>query len=165
MPSFDVVSKLDLHEIENAVNQAHKELTTRYDFQGTKTSVALAPDRQSINLQSSTKERLEAAYEVLLAKLSKRGVSLMAVVGGKQEQAGLGVMKQTITFQQGIPVEKSKELVALVKEHKLKVQASIQGDQLRVTGKSRDELQAAIALFKQSADKLKVDMQFTNFRE
>lgn len=165
MPSFDVVSKLDLHEIENAVNQAQKELTTRYDFQGTKTSVALAPDRQSINLQSSNKDRLEAAYEVLLAKLSKRGVSLMAVQAGKQEQAGLGVMKQAITFQQGIPVEKSKELVALVKEHKLKVQASIQGDQLRVTGKSRDELQGAIALFKQHADRLKVDMQFTNFRE
>jgi uncharacterized protein YajQ (UPF0234 family) len=165
MPSFDVVSKLDSHEIENAVNQAHKELNTRYDFQGTKSQVTLSPDRQTIHLQSNSKERLEAAYEVLLAKLSKRGVPLMAVQAGKHEQAGLGIMKQDITFQQGIPVEKSKELVALVKEHKLKVQASIQGDQLRVTGKSRDELQGAIALFKANADKVKVDMQFTNFRD
>lgn len=165
MPSFDVVSKLDFHEVENAVNQAHKELTTRYDFQGTKTQVTLAADRQSIQLQSNSKERLEAAYEVVLAKLAKRGVPLLAVQPGKQEQVGLGMMKQTLTFQQGIPVEKSKELIALLKEHKLKVQGSIQGDQMRVTGKSRDELQQAIALFKANADKLKLEMQFTNFRD
>lgn len=165
MPSFDVVSKLDFHEVENAVNQAHKELTTRYDFQGTKTQVTLAADRQSIQMQSNSKERLEAAYEVVLAKLAKRGVPLLAVQPGKQEQVGLGMMKQTLTFQQGIPVEKSKELIALLKEHKLKVQGSIQGDQMRVTGKSRDELQQAIALFKANADKLKLEMQFTNFRD
>jgi len=165
MPSFDVISKLDPHEIENAVNQAHKELTTRYDFQGTKTKVTLAPDRESIQLESNSKERLEAAYEALLAKLAKRGVPLLAVIPGKQEQVGLGMMKQTLTFQQGIPVEKSKELIALLKEHKLKVQASIQGDQLRVTGKKRDDLQEAIALFKANGDRIKVEMQFTNFRE
>ena len=163
MPSFDVVSKLDPHEIENAVNQAHKELTTRYDFQGTKTKVTLAPDRESIQLESNSKERLEAAYEALLAKLAKRGVPLLAVIPGKQEQVGLGMMKQTLTFQQGIPVEKSKELIALLKEHKLKVQASIQGDAVRVTGAKRDDLQAAIALVrKEMAD---LPLSFSNFRD
>jgi uncharacterized protein YajQ (UPF0234 family) len=165
MPSFDVVSKLNLAELINAVSQAKKELATRYDFQGTKTDVELAPDQQSITLKSSTEDRVDAAYEILLAKLHKRGVSLRSLSREKREQMGLGMFRQLVKLQQGIPVEKSKELVKILKESKIKAQASIQGEELRVSGKNRDDLQAVIALFRQSADKVEIDMQFTNFRE
>ncbi len=165
MPSFDVVSKIDLHELDNALNQARKEISTRYDFQGTHTEITLAEDRASILLKANSEGRVEAAYEVLLQRLAKRGLPLRAFTRGPMDSKSLGVVKQTVSIQQGIPVEKGRELVKLAKETKLRVQASIQGDQLRISGKSRDDLQSAIALFRQQQDKLQLDMQFTNFRD
>lgn len=165
MPSFDVVSKIDLAELDNAVNQTKKELSTRYDFQGTQADVVLAPDHTAITVKANSEDRVQAAKEVLLGKLAKRNVSLHALEYGDIEKTGLHNVKQVIKLQQGIPVEKSKELVKLLKESKLKVQGSIQADQLRVTGKNRDDLQAAMALFRKEQDRMKLDMQFTNFRE
>jgi cyclic-di-GMP-binding protein len=165
MPSFDVVSKIDLAELDNAVNQTKKEISTRYDFQGAQADIVLAPDKTSLTVKANSEDRVQAAKEVLLPKLAKRGISLLALEYEPIEKTGLSNVKQVIKLQQGIPVEKSKELVKLVKEAKMKVQASIQGDQLRVTGKNRDDLQAAIALFRKEQERLKLDMQFTNFRD
>lgn len=165
MPSFDVVSKVNLNELDNAVNQTKKEIQTRYDFQGTHTEVTLAEDKKVIFLKSDSEGRLQAAYDVLQSKLVKRGVSLRALDPGEIEKTSLGAVKQTILLQQGIPVEKSKDLIKVLKESKLKVQGSIQGDELRVSGKNRDDLQAAIALCRQQMDRLKIDMQFVNFRD
>jgi cyclic-di-GMP-binding protein len=165
MPSFDVVSKIDTAELDNAVNQTKKELSTRYDFQGAQADVVVAPDKTSLTVKANSEERVQAAKEVLLPKLAKRGIPLVALEYEPIEKTGLSNVKQLIKLQQGIPVEKSKELVKLLKDSKMKVQASIQGDQLRVTGKNRDDLQAAIALFRKEQDRLKLDMQFTNFRD
>ncbi len=165
MPSFDVVSKINLQELDNAVNQTRKEIATRYDFQGTHTEVTLADDRNSIQLKANSEGRLQGAYDVLQSKLVKRGVSLRALQPGPVDSAALGQVKQAIGLQQGIPVERARELVKALKDSKLKVQAAIQGDQLRVTGKNKDDLQAVIALFRGQQDKLKLDMQFTNFRD
>lgn len=165
MPSFDAVSKIDLQELDNAVNQTRKEIATRYDFQGTHTEVSLAEDRSGILLKANSEGRLQAGYEVLQSKLVKRGVSLRALLPGPVDAAALGHVKQTIALQQGIPMDKARELVKAVKDSKLKIQASIQGDQLRVTGKSKDDLQAALALFRSRQESLKVDLQFTNFRD
>ena len=165
MPSFDVVSKIDLAELDNAINQTKKEISTRYDFQGAQADIVLAPDKTSITIKANSEDRVQAAKEVLLPKMAKRGISLLALEYEPIEKTGLSNVKQVIKLQQGIPVEKSKELVKLVKEAKMKVQASIQGDQLRVTGKNRDDLQAAIALFRKEQERLKLDMQFTNFRD
>jgi cyclic-di-GMP-binding protein len=165
MPSFDVVSKIDIAELDNAVNQAKKEISTRYDFQGVNGDFVLAPDKTSITVKANSEEKVQAAKEVLLTKLAKRGIPLLALEYEPIEKTGLSNVKQLIKLQQGIPVEKSKELVKLLKDSKMKVQASIQGDQLRVTGKNKDDLQAAMALFRKEADRLKLDMQFTNFRD
>ena len=165
MPSFAVVSKMDIQEVDNALNQARKEISTRYDFQGFPTAIELAPDQKSVMLKTRDAEKLKAAREIVLQKLSKRGISLLGVQMGEVDTVGLGQAKQVLTFQQGIPVEKSKEMVKLLKESKLKLQGSIQGDALRVTGKSRDELQSAIALFRQHQDALAIDLQFDNFRD
>lgn len=165
MPSFDVVSKLDFAELDNALNQTRKELSTRYDFQGTSPELTLAPDRTAITVACNSRERVQAAKEVLLTKMAKRGLSLRALEFDEPEQTGLNKVRQTLRLQQGIPVEKAKELQKLLKDSKLKVQGSIQGDELRVSGKNRDDLQAAIALFRKEQDRLKLDMQFTNFRD
>ncbi|HZH79405.1 MAG TPA: YajQ family cyclic di-GMP-binding protein [Archangium sp.] len=165
MPSFDVVSKIDLAELDNAINQTKKEISTRYDFQGAQADIVLAPDKTSLTIKANSEDRVQAAKEVLLPKMAKRGISLLALEYEPIEKTGLSNVKQLIKLQQGIPVEKSKELVKLIKDAKMKVQASIQGDQLRVTGKNRDDLQAAIALFRKEQERLKLDMQFTNFRD
>jgi cyclic-di-GMP-binding protein len=165
MPSFDVVSKIDLAELDNAINQTKKEISTRYDFQGAQADIVLAPDKTSLTIKANSEDRVQAAKEVLLPKMAKRGLSLLALEYEPIEKTGLSNVKQLIKLQQGIPVEKSKELVKLLKDSKLKVQGSIQADQLRVTGKNRDDLQAAIALFRKEQERLKLDMQFTNFRD
>jgi hypothetical protein len=165
MPSFDVVSKINLNELDNAVNQTRKEIQTRFDFQGTHTEVTLADDKKLILLRSDSEGRLQAAYDVLQSKFVKRGISLRTMNPGEIEKTSLGAVKQTILLQQGIPVEKSKDLIKVLKESRLKVQGSIQGDELRVSGKSKDDLQAAIALCRQQMDRLKIDMQFVNFRD
>ncbi len=165
MPSFDVVSKLNLAELDNAVNQARKEISTRYDFQGTSTEIQLADDKSSLLLKSSSEGRLEAAFDVLQTKFVKRGLSLRSLERLPIETAALGHVKQTLKLQQGIPVEKAKDLIKTLKESKLKVQGSIQGDQLRVSGKSKDELQQAIALLRAQQERLGIDLQFVNFRD
>jgi uncharacterized protein YajQ (UPF0234 family) len=163
MPSFDIVSQVDFQEVDNALTQSQKEIAQRYDFRNTGSSVTWGDDKKSVVIKANDTGRVEAAAEVLMAKLVKRNVPLKAATFGKIEPVSGQIQKQTITFQQGIPIEKAKEIAALVKESKLKVQASIQGDQLRVTGKARDDLQSAMALIR-GAD-LNVDVQFTNFRD
>jgi len=165
MPSFDVVSKVDLQEVDNAVNNSKKEIQTRFDFRGTQTEINLGEDRASVILKANSEQRLDAAYEVFLQKAVKRGLSARAMERKDVEKIGMGLVKQAVVIKQGIPTDKAKELVKVLKESKLKVQASIQGDQLRVQGKSRDELQEAIALLRQQQEKIQLDLQFINFRD
>src|SRR5216683_3793609 len=165
MPSFDVVSKINMQELDNALNQTRKEIGSRYDFQGTQTEVVLAEDQASLQLKANSQGRLQAAYDVLQGKLVKRGISLRVLQPGTIDPAALGHVKQQIKLQQGIPIEKARELIKALKDSKLKVQGAIQGDQLRITGKSRDDLQVAMALFRQQQETLKLDIQFTNFRD
>ena len=164
MPSFDIVNKVNAQEVDNAFQQARKEIEQRYDFKGTDTHLEKKDKEQGIQIRSSTEQRLEAAREVLMQKLAKRGVSLRGVKYGNVEQSGKNVL-QLITFAQGIEAEKAKSIVKLVKDSKLKVQAAIQGDSVRISGKSKDDLQAVIQLVRKNADSLSVDAQFENFRD
>ncbi len=164
MPSFDVVSEVNMAELENALTQAKKELETRYDFKGAKASLEMLP-KDEIQLKASTEERITALREILLAKITKRGISLRNVDFGKVEESGVQMHKQTISVKQGIAIEKAKKIVALIKDSKLKVQGSIQGEAVRVTGKNRDDLQSAMALLRGQADVLEVELQFNNFRD
>ena len=159
--SFDVVCKVDLDEVKNAVSQAMKEIGQRYDFKGSVSKIELKDDKVLV-LNSDDEVKLKAVIDVLQTKLHKRGVSIRSMVYGKLEPASKGSVRQDVTIQQGIPIEKAKGLIKAVKDAKIKVQASIQGDQLRVSGKSRDDLQEVIALFKR--DDQGLDLQFTNYR-
>jgi len=161
MPSFDVVSQVDMQEIDNAVNQTRKEVGQRYDFKDTKTEVGL--EKNEIRIQSTDDYKVKAVVEVLQSKMARRQVPLKALVYGAIEPAAGGRSKQTVTVQQGIATEKARVIVKLIKDAKLKVQAQIQGDQVRVSGKNRDDLQRAIQLLKQ--EDLDVALQFVNFRE
>ena len=162
MPSFDVVSKLDMQEVENALNNARKELATRYDFRGTATELERDADG-SILLRSSDQMHLEAAYKVLMEKMVKRQVSLRALDPQEPEPAAKNSLRQRILLKQGISVEKGKEINKAIKDSKLKVQSQIQDEQVRVTGKNRDDLQAAIRLLR--GQDFGLDLQFTNFRD
>ena len=161
MPSFDIVSKVDMQEVDNAVTQASKEISQRYDFKGSKSSIT--PEKDSVKVLADDDYKLKAVIDVLQSKFMKRNISIKALQYGKIEQASGGMVRQTITVQQGISKEKGKEIIAAIKEAKLKVQAQIQDEQVRVTGKNRDDLQEAIATLK--GKDLDVEMQFTNFRE
>lgn len=161
MPSFDVVSKLDLQEVDNAVNQTRKEVDQRYDFKGTRTEIAL--DGEEIRIGSSDEHRVAAVVDVLQTKLVKRGVSLKSLDYGKVEPASGSRVRQAIALRQGIAEDKAKLIVRRIKDAKLKVQAQIQADQVRVTGKNRDDLQAAIQLLRQ--DEFELPLQFVNFRD
>ncbi|MHB1845550.1 MAG: YajQ family cyclic di-GMP-binding protein [Deltaproteobacteria bacterium] len=163
MPSFDIFSKVDMQEVDNAVNQAMKELAQRYDFRGTDTKLSVGEDKKSIVIASNGEDKIEAATEVLRLKLVKRGVPLAAVEFQKPEATGGMRLRQVAKLQEGIPTEKAKEIVKLVKESKLKVQASIQGEELRITGKSRDDLQSAMQLVR--GHDFGADLQFGNFRD
>jgi len=158
--SFDVVSSVDLQEVKNAIAQATKELITRYDLKGTNSEVAL--QGEEIVLTSSDEFKLKAVKDILETRLVKRNVPLKALSYEKIEQALGGTVRQKVTLQKGIPTEKAREIVKLVKGSKVKVQVAIQGDQLRVSGKNRDDLQAVIRLLKETD--LGIDMQFTNYR-
>jgi uncharacterized protein YajQ (UPF0234 family) len=166
MPSFDIVSKVNMQEVDNAFQQAKKEIDQRYDFKGTDTSVErVQKDKEdSIKLRSSTEQRLEAAREIMVQKLAKRGVSLRSVKYGDLEQTGK-VIQQSLTFAQGIETEKAKAIAKLIKDSKLKVQAAIQGDALRVSGKNRDDLQAAMQLVRDNSEQIDVDVGFENRRD
>ena len=159
--SFDVVCKVDLDEVKNAVSQAMKEIGQRYDFKGSVSKIELKDDKILV-LTSDDEVKLKAVIDVLQTKLHKRGVSIRSMEYGKVQPATKGTVRQEITINQGIPVEKAKGLIKAIKDSKIKVQASIQGDQLRVSGKSRDDLQEVIALFKK--DDQGLDLQFTNYR-
>jgi uncharacterized protein YajQ (UPF0234 family) len=163
MPSFDIVSQIDFQEVDNALTQSQKEIAQRYDFKNTQVSLAWGEDKKSIVLKANAEDRVEAAKEVLQTKLVKRGVPLKAAIFGKIEPISGQLQKQTATFQQGIPTEKGKEIVKLIKDSKLRVQAAIQGESLRVSSKSRDDLQSVMQLVR-GAD-LDVDVQFNNFRD
>ena len=159
--SFDVVSKVDMAEVKNAVAQAMKEITQRYDFKGSVSEIELK-EEAALHLKSDDEVKLKAVVDVLQSKLFKRGVSIKNLEYGKVEAATKGTVRQEIKLLQGIPGEKAKGLVKVLKDSKLKVQAAIQGDQLRVSGKSKDDLQEAMALLKKNDQGL--ELQFTNFR-
>jgi len=161
MPSFDIVSQIDMQEVDNAVNQTVKEITQRYDFKNSKSEVTLEKD--SIKILADDDFRLKAIIDILQSKCIKRGVSLKALNHGSVESASGGLVRQIVTLQQGISKEKGKEILAVIKETKLKVQGQIQEDQVRVTGKNIDDLQEIIKLLK--GKDLGVEMQFINFRQ
>jgi len=159
-PSFDVVSQVNLPEVANAVAQAHKEITQRFDLKGTAASLTLTDTE--LTLTANDEFGLKAVNDILQGKLVKRGVPLKALDYGKIEPAAKGTVRQAVTVRQGIATEKAKEIVKAIKDAKLKVQAAIQGDQVRVSGKKKDDLQAAIALLR-AAD-FGIPLQFTNYR-
>src|SRR5215213_7056218 len=158
--SFDIVSTVDLQEVRNAVSQAEKEIANRYDLK--KAAADLRLEKEEITLEASDDFSLEQSLEVLKTKLVRRGVNLKSLRYGKIEAASGGRARQKITLQQGIPQETAKKLVAEIKTKKLKVQAAIQGDTVRVSGKNRDDLQAVIAALK-TLD-LDIPLTFTNYR-
>jgi uncharacterized protein YajQ (UPF0234 family) len=160
MPSFDIVSKVDLQEVDNAINQTVKEIGQRYDFKGSKCEVTL--EKESIKILADDDFRLKAIVDILQSKFIKRGISPKALQYGKAEEASGSMVRQIITLQVGISKEKAKDIGAVIKETKLKVQSQIQDDQLRVTGKNIDDLQEVIRILK--GKDLDIDMQFVNFR-
>ena len=159
--SFDIVSKIDLQEVSNAIQHALKEIHTRFDLKDSKSNIVL-DGKDAIVLSSIDEFKLKAVNDVFQQKLVKRGVPLKGLTYGPIDSALGGTAKQRITMQQGIPIEKAREIVKTVKNSKKKVQASIQGDLVRITGKDRDTLQEIIALLKQQD--FGIDMQFTNYR-
>lgn len=165
MPSFDVSSEMDWQELDNAVNQATKELSQRYDFKGVKSEIKLDQKAKTLTLWCSEEGKLEALNDIFQNKLIKRGISLLSLDYKEIEPAFGGSVRQNVIVQAGVSKEKGKEIIAAIKDSKLKVQAQIQDEQVRVTGKNRDDLQSAIALLKSKQDSLKVPMQFGNFRD
>ena len=158
--SFDIACKLDMQEVANAINQAKREIETRYDLKGAKNEIAL--DKMVITITSSDDMKLKAVLDILESKLHRRGIDLKALSIGDPEAAAGGAVRQTITLQDGVPQDKAKEIVRLIKDSKIRVQASIQEKQVRVSGKNRDDLQAVIALVK--AKDLGIALQFINYR-
>jgi uncharacterized protein YajQ (UPF0234 family) len=161
MPSFDIVSQVDMQEVRNAADQAMREVITRYDFKGTDSSIQLTDE--GITVESSAEGRLEAAVDVLKGKLVRRNVSLKSIAGGEPKQIGGGRYRAVFTLNEGIAQDAAKELTKTIKEAKLKVQVQIQGDQLRVSGKKRDDLQEVIATVKDLDYRL--PLQFVNYRD
>jgi cyclic-di-GMP-binding protein len=159
--TFDIVSKIDLQEVSNAIQQAMKEISTRFDLKDSKSNIAME-GKDAILLHSIDEYKLKSINDVFQQKLVKRGVALKGLTYGPVEPAANATSKQKITMQQGIPIEKARDIVKLIKNSKKKVQASIQGDLVRVSGKDRDALQEIIALLRQQD--FGIDMQFTNYR-
>lgn len=161
MPSFDVVSKIAMHEVDNAVQQASREVGTRYDFRDTDASIEKTAE--GIVIRAKGENRVAAAYVVLQEKLARRSVSLKSLDPQKVEPAAAGAHRQLIKLTQGISKEKAKDVVAFLKNTKLKVQASIQGDAVRVTGKKKDDLQECIAALR--GHDFGITLQYENFRD
>ena len=158
--SFDVACKLDMQEVANAINQAKREIETRYDLKGSKNDAV--QEKMDIVLTSPDDMKLKAVLDIVQSKLHRRGVDLKALTIGDPESAAGGTLRQRISLQDGIPQEKAREIVRLIKDSKVRVQASIQEKQVRVAGKNRDDLQTIIALLK--AKDLGIALQFTNYR-
>ncbi|MGM1045216.1 hypothetical protein SAMN05661091_2085 [Paenibacillus uliginis N3/975] len=158
--SFDIVSKMDMQELSNAINQAEREIETRFDFKDSKSSLKL--DKDALVIASEDEYKLNAVIDILQSKMVKRGLSLKNVDYGKIEPASLGTVRQRLSLKQGIDQENSKKINILIRDSKLKVKSQIQGDQIRVTGKSKNDLQAIMQLLRK-AD-LPLDLQFTNLK-
>lgn len=162
MPSFDIVVRVDLQEVDNAVNQAIKELAQRYDFKGSKSKIEW-DKKDEISIVGDDDYKLKAVLDILQSKMLKRGISIKNMTLSKVEPSFEGTVRQKAKLQMGIPSDKAKELNRLIKDSKIKVSSQFQEEQVRVTGKKRDDLQEAIGLVK-STD-LGLDFEFTNFRE
>lgn len=160
--SFDVVSQIEMPEVNNAIQQAMKEITTRYDLKDSKSSIELNEKDKKLTLASADDFKLRAVTEILQSKLVKRGVPIRNLTYGTINPAAGSTVKQEVTLTSGIPIEKSRDIVKKIKDSKLKLQAAIQGDLVRISGKDRDTLQQAIALLKGSD--FGIDLQFINFR-
>ncbi|MFZ3171260.1 MAG: YajQ family cyclic di-GMP-binding protein [Carboxydocellales bacterium] len=158
--SFDVVSQVDMQELENALNQAIKEIDTRFDFKNSKSSITHGDDK--ITLVSDDEFKLKNVVDILESKVIKRGISLRAIQYGKVEPAAKDTVRQVVTLKQGIAKEEAKKITQLIKDSKIKVQAQYQGDIVRVSGKDRDDLQNVIKLLKEKD--LELDLQFINYR-
>jgi len=160
MPSFDTVSEVDAHELGNAIDQASREISTRFDFKGSNAKVT--QEEPNIRIEAKSEFQLDQVYDILITKMSKRGIDVMCLERGKMEEANMSA-RQQIILRQGIDRETAKKLVKLIKDSKIKVQAAIQGEKLRITGKKRDDLQNVMSLLKDSD--LGVPLQFNNFRD
>jgi uncharacterized protein YajQ (UPF0234 family) len=158
--SFDIACKIDMQEVTNALDQARREVSTRYDLKGSKCEIAL--EKTDITVLAPDDMKVKALVDILQSRLHKRGVPLKALTYGEVEQASGGALRQKISLQQGIPIERAREIVRLIKDTKIRVQASIQEDQVRVAGKNRDDLQKIIAMLKDKD--LGIALQFTNYR-
>jgi cyclic-di-GMP-binding protein len=160
--SFDVVSKVDLQEVLNAVQQAGKEIATRFDFRGSASKIEWNEKELALTLTSDDEQKLKSVIDILETRLAKRGIATKSLDFGKVEPAALATVRQVVKVQQGIPSEKAKEIVRAIKDRKLKVQASIQSDQVRVSGKNKDDLQEVQALLR--AGDFGLPLQFANYR-
>lgn len=163
MPSFDIASSIDLHEMSNAVDQANRELTTRFDFKGVQASFELSKNNE-IHLKAPTEFQIQQMIDILRQKCAKRGIDVRSLTHLPLE-TNLSEARQTIEIQQGIKPEIAKQIVKSIKGTKLKVQSSIQGEQVRVTGKKRDDLQQAITHLKENEDEFGLPLQYENFRD
>lgn len=160
--SFDVVSKVEMAEVVNAVNQATKEMETRFDFRGSKSKIELDEKKSELTLTADDDMKLQNVKDILQTKLVKRGVSLKALDYGKVDDAAGGNLRQVVTLKQGIAQDKAKQLTQAIRDAKLKVKAEIRGDEVRVAGAKKDDLQAAITLLR-GLD-LGIELQFMNYR-
>ncbi|RED66098.1 YajQ family cyclic di-GMP-binding protein [Cohnella lupini] len=158
--SFDVVSKVDMQEVNNAVQQALKEIETRFDFKGSKSNITL--EEEQLVVASDSDFKLKSVVDILQSKLTKRGVPILNMEYGKIEPASGGTVRQTIKMKQGIDQENSKKMNILIRDSKIKVKSQIQGDQLRITGKSKDDLQSIMTLLRGAG--LPLELQFINYR-
>jgi len=161
MPSFDIVSKVNMQEVDNAVNQAKKEIAQRYDFRGSKSEIS--QEKDSITIIADDDYKLKAVIDIIQSKMLKRGISLKSLDYGKVETYSGGLLKQAIDIVQGISTENARKINKLIKETKLKVQSQIQEDQVRVNGKKIDDLQEVIRILK--GKDLGIDLQFENMRD
>lgn len=163
-PSFDITSKVDLQEVDNAINQAKKELAQRFDFKGSKSTIELKAKENVIELVADDNFKMEAVWEIVQTRLHRRGVPIKNLKPGDIEQIGGSLVKRKVELQQGVSSDAARDIVKFVKDQKLKkIQVTIQGDQLRVTSGSKDELQNAIRILR--AEDFGLELQFGNFRE
>ncbi|MEJ2116205.1 MAG: YajQ family cyclic di-GMP-binding protein [Gammaproteobacteria bacterium] len=160
MPSFDTVSEVDAHEVSNAIDQANREISNRYDFKGSDAKVK--QEEVNLRIEAQSEFQLDQVYDILITKMAKRGIDVMCLERGKVEEANMRA-RQPIILRQGIDKDSARKMVKLIKDSKIKVQAAIQGEKLRVTGKKRDDLQNIMSLLKE-AD-LGLPLQFNNFRD
>jgi uncharacterized protein YajQ (UPF0234 family) len=163
MPSFDIVSRVDLQEMDNAVNQVKKEISTRFDFRGSKTQIDLDRKEGKITVLTEDEMKLRAIKDMLISKVVRRSIEAEALDFGTPEKAGGDMVRQTVAIANGIDVDTARKVVKMVKETKIKVQAAIQGDEVRITGKQRDDLQQVISMLKESD--LGMPLQYVNYRE